>query len=195
MSQPPDPDVSRIGHDPDAFEAFYRAHVEAIQRFVARRVEDPYLAADLTAEVFLAAIDSARTYRASRGQPIGWLYGVARNVMAAERRRSARALRAGNRVAGRALVDGDDLVRLEERIDAEARTRALYRAMDELSEAERAVLELVALDGLAVQEAAKALGIRPVTARVRLHRARQTLKERLSPATAEQLTILSEASS
>jgi RNA polymerase sigma-70 factor (ECF subfamily) len=187
--------VSRIGHDPDAFESFYRAHVEAIQRFVARRVEDPYLAADLTAEVFLAAIDSARTYRPSRGQPIGWLYGVARNVMAAERRRSARDLRAGNRVAGRALIDEDDLVRLEERIDAQARTRALYRAMDELSEAERAVLELVALDGLAVKEAAKVLGLRPVTARVRLHRARQLLKDRLSPATAEQLTTLSEASS
>lgn len=194
MSKPADGDVAGIGRDPAAFEVFYRAYVEAIQRFVARRVEDPYLAADLTAEVFLAAIDSAHTYRASRGRPIGWLYGVARNVMAAERRRSARELRASSRVAGRALVDADDLVRLEERIDAEARSRSLYRAMDELSDSERAVLELVALDGLSVQEAAKALGIRPVTARVRLHRARQKLKTELLPPTG-QLTPMPEATS
>jgi hypothetical protein len=38
-----------ITSDPDPFERFYREHVEAVQRFVARRMDDPYLAADLTA--------------------------------------------------------------------------------------------------------------------------------------------------
>jgi RNA polymerase sigma-70 factor (ECF subfamily) len=37
------------------------------------------------------------------------------------------------------------------------------------------VLELVSVDGLTVTEAAAALNIRQVTARVRLHRARQAL--------------------
>jgi DNA-directed RNA polymerase specialized sigma24 family protein len=37
------------------------------------------------------------------------------------------------------------------------------------------VLELVAVDGLSVREAAAVLGIRPVAARVRLHRARKAL--------------------
>ena len=54
-----------------------------------------------------------------------------------------------------------------------------------LSEAERAVLELVSVDGLSVRDAARALGIRPVTARVRLHRARQRLYEQLDPFAAE----------
>ncbi|MDX6227012.1 MAG: hypothetical protein QOI76_402, partial [Frankiales bacterium] len=48
--------IPRIAYDPDAFEAFYREHVEAVQRFISRRVRDPHLAADLTADVFLAAI-------------------------------------------------------------------------------------------------------------------------------------------
>jgi RNA polymerase sigma-70 factor (ECF subfamily) len=39
------------------------------------------------------------------------------------------------------------------------------------------VLELVAVDGLTVSEAAAALGIRAVTARVRLHRARVALRD------------------
>jgi DNA-directed RNA polymerase specialized sigma24 family protein len=89
-----------IGHDPDAFELFYRAHVEAVGRFVARRVDDPQAAADLTADVFLAAIESARGYRSDRGSEVGWLFGVARNVIAAEQRRWHRRRRAASEVAG-----------------------------------------------------------------------------------------------
>jgi DNA-directed RNA polymerase specialized sigma24 family protein len=40
-----DPTVS-IGHDPQAFESFYRTYVDDVLRFIARRVNDPHLAAD-----------------------------------------------------------------------------------------------------------------------------------------------------
>jgi RNA polymerase sigma factor (sigma-70 family) len=178
-------DVRRIGTDQTAFEAFYRAHVDAVERFVVRRVSDPHRAADLTADVFLAAIESADGYRPSRGRPVAWLYGVARNVLAAERRRHGRELDAAQRFNGRRFLDEDDIARLEERIDAEAQAGELYLAIDRLSEGERAVLELVSVDGLTVQDAARALGIRPVTARVRLHRARQRLRDHLDPLATE----------
>jgi RNA polymerase sigma-70 factor (ECF subfamily) len=190
----PDRDVARIASDPDAFERFYRAHVEAVQRFVARRVDDPYLAADLTADVFLAVIDSASSYRASQGEPVAWLFGIARNVVAGEHRRSARQLRATAALRGRELVEADDLPALHDRIDAEAAGRAIYAELRQLPARERAVLELVALDGLGASEAAHALGISPVAARVRLHRARRALRRRLDvPATA--VNDLSEVSS
>jgi len=169
-------ELPRIAHDPAALEAFYREHVEAVQRFVARRVGDPHLAADLTAEVFLAAIDGAPGYRAGRGAPAAWLFGVARNVVAAEHRRADRERRAHARIQGRRLLDPDDLDRMQERIAAAAQARALFAAMAELPDGVRAVLELVALDELGVAEAAAVLGIRPVTARVRLHRARGALR-------------------
>jgi RNA polymerase sigma-70 factor (ECF subfamily) len=57
--------------------------------------------------------------------------------------------------------------------------------MDRLPEGERAVLELVALDELTVAEAAAATGVRPVTARVRLHRARGKLRAELEAAPTE----------
>ena len=174
---------AEIASDPDAFECFYREHVEAVQRFVARRVDEPYLAADLTADVFVAAIESARSYRRSRGEPVAWLFGIARNVVAGEHRRNAKELRTAARVRGRELVDEEDLVALHERIDAEATARSLYQEMVRLSAGERAVLELVALDGLTVGEAAHALGIGPVAARVRLHRARRLLQDRLGLST------------
>jgi RNA polymerase sigma-70 factor (ECF subfamily) len=188
-----DDDIARIGYDTAAFDRFYRAHVEAVERFLSRRVDDPFLVADLTVEVFLAAIESARSSVVIRGRPLGWLYGVARNLMSAEFRRYDREKRAMTRLAGRAMVDDDSLAQLEERIDAEVRSRELYRAMDDLSEAERAVLELVALDGLSVREAADVLGIRLTAARLRLHRARGRLKSDLSVPT--QVNRVSEATS
>ena len=58
-SNPGGPDLRRIAESPDAFEAFYREHLDAIHRFVARRVADPHHASDLVADIFLAAIDAA----------------------------------------------------------------------------------------------------------------------------------------
>ena len=172
-------ELAEITSDPDAFERFYREHVEAVQRFVARRVDDPYLAADLTADVFVAVIESAGSYRRSRGEPVAWLFGIARNIVAGEHRRKAKELRAAARIRGRELVDEDDLAALHELIDGEAAGRAVLGDLGRLPNGERAVLELVALDGLSVSEAAKALGIGSVAARVRLHRARRRMRSRL----------------
>ena len=172
---------AQLAHDPDAFASFYREHVTDVTRFVARRVADPHTVADLTAEVFLAVIASAHSYRPSRGTPVAWLYGIARNVIAGERRRAAHELRTASRIAGRRLLDGDDIARLEERIDAESPGRAACQALAGLPPDERAVLELVAIDGLAVKDAAAALGIRQGTARVRLHRARRAARQAIGP--------------
>ncbi|MFD0883940.1 RNA polymerase sigma factor [Streptosporangium algeriense] len=165
-----------ISTDPEAFEAFYRRHVEAVTRFMARRVDDPHTVADLVAEVFVAVLDSAHTYRPGLGSEIGWLYGVARNTLSAERRRTASELRLTGRISGRRLLDADDLLRLEERLDAESPARRAFAAMADLPESERAVLELVVVDQLSIPEAATALGIRQGTARVRLYRARRALR-------------------
>ena len=51
MNPRAEPPVRSSGTDPAAFTQFYRAHVDDVTRFVVRRVADPHLAADLTAEV------------------------------------------------------------------------------------------------------------------------------------------------
>jgi RNA polymerase sigma-70 factor (ECF subfamily) len=100
-------------------------------------------------------------------------------VVAAEFRRSSRERRANARIEGRRLLDENDVERLQERIDAAGRARELFEALVHLPEGERAVLELVALDELSVTEAASVLGLRPVAARVRLHRARTALRRQI----------------
>lgn len=174
-----------IGTDPDLFELFYREHVEGLQRFVARRIGERDRAADLTAEIFLAAVESAHRYRSGRGTPKAWLYGIARVVVADDHRRRGRDRDRSERLRGSTLLDVHDAARIDARIDAATRSRRLYAAMEQLPEGERAVLELVALDELTLVEAAAAAGVRPVTARVRLHRARRKLRAELEAAASE----------
>jgi len=176
-----------IDTDPELFEVFYLEHVEDLQRFVARRVGDRERVADLTAEIFLAAIDSAHRYRPGRGTPKAWLYGIARVLVANDRRRRGREWAREQQLRGSTLLAEEDAARMDARIDAAAQARRLYAAMDRLSEDERAVMELVALDELTVAEAAAAAGVRPVTARVRLHRARRKLRAELEAASTESI--------
>jgi RNA polymerase sigma factor (sigma-70 family) len=172
-------DVPRIAYDQAVLALFYREHVEVVERFVARRVADPHLAADLTADAFLAAIDAAASYDPRRGTPTAWLYGIARNIVSSAHRRAARERSAQALVRGRSLLDEDDIIRLQERIDAEARSREIYAALDALPSGDRAVFELVALDGLSPREAAAAVGISAVSGRVRLHRARVAMRKQI----------------
>ncbi len=171
------PDVPVIGRDPDAFEAFYREHLPWVRRFVARRVDDPHTAADLTADIFLAVVDGAGGYRESSGTPVAWLAGVARNVVADHVRRRVREARANARISGRALLDEQSVERIAERIDGERAGRQLHRSLAGLPDNQRAVVELVAVDGLSLTEAAQALGISAGSARVRYHRARKRLQD------------------
>jgi RNA polymerase sigma-70 factor (ECF subfamily) len=174
-----DHEVALIGNDPDLMEAFYREHVGTVKTFLARRVSDPHQVADLTADIFLSAINGASGYRPDRGRPIAWLMGIARNSVADAARQQARRLRAESRIEGRRLLDEDSTARIHERIEAEKLTRALYGALAELPVRDRALLERVAVDGMSVAEAADELGIKSGTARVRLHRSRARLQQYL----------------
>jgi RNA polymerase sigma-70 factor (ECF subfamily) len=175
-----DHEVARIGRDPDLLAAFYCEHAPTLRAFLTRRVADPHEVADLTADVFMAAIDTAHRYRPEQAKPIAWLLGIARNKVSDAQRRRARRLRAEGRLIGHRLLDDDATARIEERIEAERATRSLYDALAALPRSDRRLMELVAIDGLSVTEAAAELGMKPGTARVRLHRSRTRLRNHLS---------------
>ncbi|MBM9506598.1 RNA polymerase sigma factor [Streptomyces sp. KK5PA1] len=162
--------------DPAGFAVFYEQQFDAVLGFVTRRVDSPHLAADLTADIFVAALEGAHTYDARRGAPIAWLYGISRNVINAHFQGSAREQRAVARIHGRRLLDDQDIGAIEARIDAARAARQMAAAHAALSDPLRGVLDLVALDELTISEAAHALGISSATARVRLHRARKALR-------------------
>jgi len=65
-------DIRRIGEDPEAFERFYREQLPLVRRFVARRVDDPQLAADLTADVFQHVTLGGSLTGPEAFQVVGW---------------------------------------------------------------------------------------------------------------------------
>lgn len=73
--------------DEDAFAALYRRYMPLIVRWCLREAGNRELAADLSAEVFAAALTAARRYRPERGSVAAWLLGIARNKLAESRRR------------------------------------------------------------------------------------------------------------
>ncbi len=169
--------VQAVATQPDEFDTFYREHLAFVRGYVARRLDDPCDVADVTADIFLRVIRSAATYHAQFGPPRAWLTGIARNAVADHRRVSAQHDATVRRLAGRRWLDEDSADRIVQRVCAEATARALLGLIAELPVSLRAVVELVAVDGLAVAEAATVLEISAGAARVRYHRARRLLHD------------------
>lgn len=84
-------------------------------RYHYGQVGDAEVAADLTAETFAAALAGASRFRAHKGPAVAWLFGIARNTLAASRRRGRVEARARRRIGAAPLVLTDEVV---ERIEA-----------------------------------------------------------------------------
>lgn len=159
------------------FELLYRAQVDAITAYFARRSTEPQIVADLTADTFVQAIASFGSFDPKRGGGRGWLFGIARRVYAAHCEARSRQHERVARLAGRRELEPDQVGELLDRIDAEREGRGLIEALAALPEAERALVELVDLDGLTPKEAAKTLGLSAGAARMRLMRGRSRLRK------------------
>ncbi|MGO9319933.1 MAG: RNA polymerase sigma factor, partial [Solirubrobacteraceae bacterium] len=67
--------------EPDAFAAFYDRYEGSVVGYFARRTGDPEVAADLTAEVFAAALGASHRYRPETPSAAGWLFAIAHNKL------------------------------------------------------------------------------------------------------------------
>jgi len=171
--------LAAAGHDPIAFEAFYRRTVDRVVAFAAARCRSPEDVADLVADTYVAVIASADRYDPQRGEALAWVYGIAANVHAAGRRSERRQARTVAKLSGRRLLDDDDVARLEEMIDAASIASRASKAVRNLPDAQREILELVSA-GHEPADAARFLGIAPAAARMRLARARAAVRVELA---------------
>ena len=72
--------------DRDAFAEFYRRHERSVLGFFVHWTRSAELSADLMAETFAAAFESAGRYQPERGEPSAWLFGIAHNMLARKAR-------------------------------------------------------------------------------------------------------------
>jgi RNA polymerase sigma-70 factor (ECF subfamily) len=158
----------------ERFEAVYRELYEPICGYALRRVREPEDAAEVIAETF-----ATLWRRLDRCPPDTelrpWLFGVARRIIANQRRGERRRSALGER-----LAENLDRSALES-VESPEDTSALARAFESLSESDRELLSLVAWEGLTREELAVALGTSRAVTRLRLHRARKRLRDALPP--------------
>ncbi|MEA2499529.1 MAG: hypothetical protein QOH26_1934 [Actinomycetota bacterium] len=120
-------------------------------------------------------------------EPIPWLLGVARKVLANERRAASRRAALTDRVSAVPPLENDPSDAVTDRI------RAL-EALDQLGSWDREALMLMAWERLDYKSAAAVLGCSPSVFKIRLHRARRKLAEILDvpdPSDAERSLLAS----
>lgn len=151
------------------FEALYRTYADRVHAYALRRTTAS-AADDVVAEVFLVVW--RRLHRVP-DEPLPWLLGVARKVVANRRRSDSRAAALHERLTDPGY--GPDALAVSPEVDDR-----VQRALARLSDGDRELVLLIAWEGLRVNEAAEVLGLRTNTVAVRLHRARQRLARALA---------------
>jgi RNA polymerase sigma factor (sigma-70 family) len=163
--------------DPDAFGELYRRHEQAVLGFFLHWSRSPELAADLTAETFAAALGSLESYRPERGELRGWLFGIARHVLAQSIARGRVENEARRRLGMPRLNVDDEAL---ERIEAVASLNgSVVQALDELSAPLRAAVGGRVVDEREYRELAQSLACSENVVRQRVRRGLARLRERL----------------
>jgi RNA polymerase sigma-70 factor (ECF subfamily) len=177
MTEPPDRELlsaCRAG-DPEAFGVFYVRHRQRILAYLARRVRQPEVAADLMAETFAAALVATRDRDAPvASAPLAWLFTIARNTLIDSRRRGRVEAEARKRLGLSPLVlDDQDLERVIEIAEA---TDILAGLPETLSAEEWEAVRRRVLDEEAYADIAGSLRCSEAVARKRVSRALAQLR-------------------
>ena len=161
----------------DNFADVYERHFTEIHRYIAGRLGRD-VADDIAADTFVIALHKRDGFDASRGTVRAWLYGIATNLVARQRRAEQRRYRALARAGAQDLADGPE-DRVLSLVAAEGLQPRLAAALARLSPEERDVLLLVALADFSHEEISQALGIPYGTVGSRLNRARKKIRTAL----------------
>jgi RNA polymerase sigma-70 factor (ECF subfamily) len=157
-----------------AFAKFYGRYAELVLAYLARRTPSPDIAADLTMEVFAAALQSTR--RPSSGlpeSPRAGLFGIARNVLSDRYRRGRVDATVRTRLRTRMVVlEDDDLQRINELTD-EGRVLSL---LEQLPEVQRDAVIAYVVQERSHSEVAALMGCSDLVVRKRVSRGLQTLR-------------------
>lgn len=171
--------VEAARRDPSRFDALYRKYLAQVYAYALYELADHHAAEDATERTFLRALAALPRFREQARAEDGpeastfrvWLFRIARNVVANERRTRRRRPAASLDAAlgaGLAIADVADL-------EAEAVTRdeaaSALRAVRALPDDRRRALLLRFVDEMSTAEIAGVLGRSEGAVRVLIHRA------------------------
>jgi RNA polymerase sigma factor (sigma-70 family) len=143
--------------------------IRRVYAYVAYRIGDGPDAEDITSETFERALRYRDSYDRSKGEPLGWLIGIARRVIAGRLGKTPE-------IPVAELPEVAAVTPSEDVIVGDLTVRAAVAALDERDR------ELIALRygaDLSAVQIGEVLGVRANTVEVALHRARNRLATKL----------------
>jgi RNA polymerase sigma-70 factor (ECF subfamily) len=135
-----------------AFELLYQRYVRSVFGLALRRLRDRQRAEDAVQETFTSVWRSAGSYRPERGPAAPWLYAIARNAIVDR-------MRARNEPPAEAPDLASDEPGPSDRAESSFVSWRVHRALEELTDKEREVVELAYWSGLSQSEVAEFLHI------------------------------------
>jgi RNA polymerase sigma-70 factor (ECF subfamily) len=166
------------------FPSIYEAFQPKIVRYLTRLVGEAE-AEDLTQEVMIKVSEALPNFR-GESQLSTWIYRIATNA-ALDRLRSPSyrrvvqpcSMSSEPEIEDRNTLTGEKTPLPEPQIFRREMNDCIQSFVQKLPENYRTVLVLSEFEGLRDSEIAEALGVSPGLAKIRLHRAREKLKEEL----------------
>ena len=165
--------IQRVAEgDRDAFDELYRRYSRPVLGLALRRLGDRGRAEDAVQEVFASVWRSAGSYRPERGPGAPWLYTIARNAIVDGLRRTPEpAAETPERAADEPGPD--------DRAESGWVAWRVHRALEELPDHERPVIDLAYYGGLSQSEIAEFLHLPLGTVKTRTRSALARLADAL----------------
>lgn len=157
------------GGERAALTEIYTRYREPLFGFFRRRLESRARAEELAQECFVALILNVKRYE-PRASFRSYLYGIAMNLIHAERRKGGRETTSDEDTPIPAPSENPDT------------KMWVWRALAELEKDDREILMLREYEELSYEEIAGLLHVPLNTVRSRLFRAREAMREKLQPA-------------
>jgi len=159
--------------DPAAFNRLYLSYIRPIYRYIFSKVGESKEAEDLTAQVFLAALESLPRYR-HNGHFAAWLFGIARHKVA-DHFRSQRSEQTIEVAYGESIRKGDPLSTLIQTEEAQRMSALIHK----LDEQDQELLRLRFVAELNFGEIARLINSNMETTKKRVYRLLTHLRQQL----------------
>jgi RNA polymerase sigma-70 factor (ECF subfamily) len=175
--------VEAAQRDPARFESLYRRYLAQVYSYAYYELGDHHDAEDATERTFLSALTNLHRFE-ERARPADgegastfrvWLFRIARNAVANQRRQARRHPTAPLEAAPLAA----DPLDVEGRVAARDEAAAAWRAVGRLPADRRRAIVLRFVDEMSTAEIAGVLGRSEGAVRVLLHRALRTVAREL----------------
>jgi RNA polymerase sigma-70 factor (ECF subfamily) len=163
--------ISRVVQgDKEALREIYEIYAEKVYNMIYNRLNDRYLADDITQDVFLTVYDKSITFRGD-SQVSTWIYRIAFNKCLDELRR---------RKKSSTYKSSYQILEYEDDKTSPVSLTTILDAVDELKQSQKDAFTLVYLDKISQLEAAEILNMNIKAFESLLYRARISLQKILS---------------